>query len=131
MRLPNLRPSVMYIFADESDLSFPEFRDEKLKYTGVGVGGSGGVAEGRVASHVLPGVGHLIAMEAVDKAADITVEWLGKELRRWKEEEEKFRAEWARKSRIEKMTIDEEWMKHIPPPARKKNGTNGGSKPKL
>lgn len=124
MRLPHVRPSVMYIFAEGSDLSFPEFRDEKLKYTGVGVGGSGGQREGRVAAHVLPDVGHLIAMEAVDKAADIAVEWLEKEMRRWREEESEFRAQWDRKSRAEKMTIDEEWVRRIPPPVRK-NGGNG------
>jgi hypothetical protein len=127
MNLPYLRPSVMYIFAELSYLSLPDSRDDKMRLTGVGVGGSGGAAEGRVKSHLLSGVGHLIAMEAVGPAADVAAEWLGSEMQRWRADEAEFRAEWSKKSRIEKMAVDEEWVKYVPAPVRK-NGANSKGK---
>ncbi|KAK0659977.1 Abhydrolase domain-containing protein mpaH [Lasiodiplodia hormozganensis] len=93
--LPFLRPSVLYIFGETSDLSAPEFRADKMKVTGVGIGGSGGAPEGRVAEITLPGVGHLIPMEAVGKTADHCTNWLSTEVRSWREKEEEERQEWA------------------------------------
>ncbi|PGH12088.1 hypothetical protein AJ79_04487 [Helicocarpus griseus UAMH5409] len=119
-QLPHLRPSVLYIFADKSDMCLPQFCQDKLNYTGIGVGGSGGVAEGRVKSVRLNDVGHLIPMEAVGQAADHAAGWIGKEMERWRSEEEAFRREWEKKSRLEKMTVDEVWREHVKPPVRRK-----------
>lgn len=120
MNLPYVRPSVLYFFAELSEMSNEKARDDKLKFTGVGVGGSGGVAEGRVKSHLLKNVGHLIAMEAVDQTADLASEWIGSELQRWREDEEAFRAEeWNKRSKVEKMTVDEDWLKQVPAPVRR------------
>jgi hypothetical protein len=33
------------------------------------------------------------------------------EIRRWRAEEESFRAVWSQKSKIEKVTVDAEWLK--------------------
>ncbi|KAK2790548.1 hypothetical protein FQN52_005567 [Onygenales sp. PD_12] len=118
-QLPHLRPSVFYIFADKSDMCLPQLTQDKLNFTGTGVGGSGGVAEGRVKSVLLNNVGHLIPMEAVGEAADHVAGWIGKEMERWRAEEEEFREMWAKKSTIEKTTIDEEWKKYVKPPVRK------------
>lgn len=114
--LPHLRPSVFYIFADKSDMCLPEICQDKLDATGVGVGGSGGVAAGKVKSTRMENVGHLIAMEAVDETADRVAEWIESETQRWKSEEREFREEWNKKSKVEKMTIDDEWKKNIGPP---------------
>ncbi|PGH12355.1 hypothetical protein AJ80_06765 [Polytolypa hystricis UAMH7299] len=126
LQLPYLRPSVLYVFADQSDISLPEFCEAKMQTTGTGMGGSGGAVEGRVKSVTLKGVGHLIAMEAVGQTADLAAGWLGTEMGRWRDEERVFREEWNKKSKVEKMTIDEEWKRHVPPPKRR-NG-NGGEK---
>jgi hypothetical protein len=99
-------------------MSPPEHCQDKLDFTGIGVGGSGGHAAGRVKSILLEDVGHLIAMEAVDESADLAAEWIGSEMRRWRAEEEALAAEWRKKSKIEKVTIDEEWRRHVGPPSR-------------
>jgi hypothetical protein len=129
-QLPYLRPSVLYIFAGKSDMCLPAMRADKLANTGTGLGGSGGVAAGRVRDVFLEEFGHLLAQEAVNECADAAVSWLAPEIRRWRAEEESFRAVWSRKSKIEKVTVDAEWLKNVPAPARrpKKAVQNGESK---
>lgn len=128
-QLPHLRPSVLYIFAGKSDMCLPAMRADKLANTGVGLGGSGGVAAGRVRDVFLEDFGHLLAQEAVDECADAAVSWLTPEIQRWKDEETSFRSVWSKKSKIEKVTIDAEWLQHVPAPARRpKMEQNGGSK---
>ncbi|KAJ5108228.1 Abhydrolase domain-containing protein mpaH [Penicillium angulare] len=135
-QLPFLRPSVLYIFAGKSDMCLPHMRAEKLSNTGVGLGGSGGVAAGRVQEVFLENFGHLLAQEAVNECADAAVCWVGPELRRWRDEEESFRAAWSKKNAIQKKTIDSDWVDHVPAPPRraKKAGVDGkrdGSPAKL
>ncbi|CAD0089350.1 unnamed protein product [Aureobasidium mustum] len=84
--LPYLRPSVLYVFGTESDLSAPEHIADKLKVTGVGVGGSGGVSKERVKEFTMQGGGHLMPMERVEETADQCSGWLLQELKRWKDE---------------------------------------------
>ncbi|EME49450.1 hypothetical protein DOTSEDRAFT_68272 [Dothistroma septosporum NZE10] len=93
-RLPHVRPSVFYIFGDQSDLSAPLLKADKLAQTGIGVGGSGGLKKGRVAEVTFKGVGHLIPMEVVDKTADAVTGWVVRELERWQTIEDAERAEW-------------------------------------
>lgn len=121
-QLQHLRPGVLYVAAGKSDLSAPELRADKLAVTGRGVGGSGGVPTGRVQELFLKDRGHLLAQEAVTECADAAASWFGKELQRFREEEETFRTQWSRKSKVEKMTIDEEWKKHVGPPQQRENG---------
>jgi hypothetical protein len=126
-QLPFLRPSVLYIFAGKSDMCLPSMRADKLANTGVGLGGSGGVVAGRVRDVLLEDFGHLLAQEAVDECAEAAVAWITPEIRRWRDEEESFRKDWSRKSKVEKMTVDAKWLAHVPAPARRpKNGEKSG-----
>lgn len=120
-QMPLLRPSVLYIFGGKSYLSLPEMISQKLANTGVGVGGSGGVDAGRVRHVRLAEVGHLVAQEAPVECAEAAAGWLGSEIQRWRDDEEAFRTEWSRKSKIQKFTVDERWLEHVPRPQR--NGT--------
>ncbi|KAL5364738.1 hypothetical protein BJX96DRAFT_157851 [Aspergillus floccosus] len=120
-QLPYLRPSVLYIFASESPICQAEMRADRLQNTGTGVGGSGGVAAGRVREAVLQGCSHQVPFEAVDACADEIARWFGREIRRWGEEEQAFNDSWARKSLAEKTTVDEEWKRHVPKPRRVKS----------
>ncbi|KAJ5983802.1 hypothetical protein N7481_005901 [Penicillium waksmanii] len=122
-QLPFLRPSVLYIFGGKSDMCLPWMMADKLEHTGVGVGGSGGVAAGRVRDVLLKDKGHLLAQEAVNECADAAVAWMAPELRRWKDEEESFWSEWNKKSKLEKVSVDAEWLKHVPEPARRPKKT--------
>jgi hypothetical protein len=119
-QLPYLRPSVLYIFGGMSYLSTPEMCQDRLGNTGIDVGGSGGVAAGRVRSICFESHGHLLPLEVVNKCADAAVDFLGVELERWRVEEEVFQVEWKQKSKLEKITIDDRWKAEIgPPPAKK------------
>lgn len=127
-QLPHLRPSVLYIFAGKSDMCLPDMRADKLAHTGTGLGGSGGVAAGRVRDVFLEDVGHLLAQEAVNECAEAAVCWLAPELRRWRDEEESFRSVWSKKSKLEKQTVDAEWLKNVPAPPRRPKKAEPASK---
>jgi pimeloyl-ACP methyl ester carboxylesterase len=120
-RLEELRPSVLYIFGGKSDVGTPENCKAKMDHTGVGVGGSGGAAAGRVRSVLFEDIGHLIAMEAVDRTADNASEWIGNEIQQWKVDEEEHNRNWVSKTLIEKQSIDEQWKKMIGGPLEKKS----------
>lgn len=111
-RLGELRPSVLYIFGGESDMSAPALRQTKLRVTGTGVGGSGGAKEGKVKEVVLAGIGHLVAMEASVQCADAAAPWLAQELENFREARREY-LEWTKKSFVEKTTISQEWQKRI------------------
>jgi pimeloyl-ACP methyl ester carboxylesterase len=122
-RLPELRPSVLYIFGDVSPMSKADARKFKMETTGTGVNGSGGAAKGRVKEVVLEGIGHLVAMEATHKCADAAAAWIGIEIGRFEEEMRAYR-EWTKQSLLVKSTLSEEWRRRIggplkPPPKSK------------
>lgn len=94
-------------------MSPPEWRKEKLERTGSGIGGSGGVKEGRVKGIVLGKNGHLVAMEAVEACADATAAWLGTELKRWREEDDRNMQGWSQKSQRDKLVVSEEWKRRV------------------
>lgn len=108
-----MRPSVFYVYAGKSGLSAPELRKVRMDSTGVGTGGSGGAAEGRVKQVTFEDASHLIPMEIVGKLADVTAEWIAQEMERWKGQEEQFEAKWSRKSRLEKQTVSAEWKRRV------------------
>jgi pimeloyl-ACP methyl ester carboxylesterase len=94
--LPFLRPSVYYIFGENSDLSAPQYRDAKMATTGTGVSGSGGAAAGRVVDIVIKGTGHLIPMEKVEETGAGAAGWIGQELKRWAANEEILKKQWEK-----------------------------------
>lgn len=112
-RLPHLRPSALYVFGGKSEISLPHLWKQKLERTGTGVGGSGGIKEGRVKEVVLEDVGHLIPMIDPRGCADATAEFLSGDLQRWRIEEEEWRRKWEAKTKLERMTFDEDWKKNL------------------
>ncbi|KAA8650455.1 hypothetical protein EYZ11_000856 [Aspergillus tanneri] len=56
--LPFLRPSVFWVFGGRSFFSPGEAQDTKIRESGVGVGGNGGVDKGMVEKAVLSEGGH-------------------------------------------------------------------------
>ncbi|KAL8799774.1 MAG: hypothetical protein Q9182_005640 [Xanthomendoza sp. 2 TL-2023] len=112
-RLPYVRPPVLYMFAGKSDLSAPDLREQRMNITGIGVGGSGGAAEGRVQQVLFEDAGHLIPMEIVEESADAAADWLAQEMKRWMQQEEAFQANWRNRTRAEKQTVSEEWKQKV------------------
>ncbi len=104
-------------------MSFPAAVEQKLNVTGSGLGGSGGKKEGRVDGVLLEGVGHLVAMEACEKCARFSVEWIGREMLRYQKERREYE-EWTKKSFTEKTTLSEKWKRSMGPlPGRKASKT--------
>lgn len=113
-RLPSLRPSVLWVYGGKSGVCAPGMREEKRRLTGVGVGGSGGVKAGMVTDVTIEEFGHLVPMEATTRCAAYAAESIVPAVRRWREEEDEFRA-WARKTDVEKQVIDEDFRGWIGP----------------
>jgi pimeloyl-ACP methyl ester carboxylesterase len=116
-KLPELRPSTFYIFGGTSNLSTAELRDEKLNTTGVGVGGSGGRTEGRVAGVVEENAGHLVPLESPRFCAEQVAGWLRPELERWWKEENEYE-KWAQTPQREKSTVSDEYIQNLGAPSR-------------
>ena len=99
---------MLFIFGELSEVSTKLLRDEKMKYTGTGYGGSGGAARGRVKAVILDGIGHLVPMDAPTVCANHAAEWLDSEMKRWKEEEQVWE-DWKTKPHRDKILLPEEW----------------------
>jgi pimeloyl-ACP methyl ester carboxylesterase len=123
-QLPALKPSVLYIFGGKSFLTDDAIIEEKLAKTGSGVGGSGGRAEGRVDHVMVHDAGHLIPMEKVEESADHVGKWIGKEMVRYRDWEEKTQAEWGGKKGIERSVLSARFVEEL-------NGMMARPKPKL
>ncbi len=118
-QLQELRPSVLYVFGGKSEVGGRDACQAKMEHTGVGVGGSGGAPAGRVKAVVFEDIGHLIAMEAVERTADHASPWIGNEIKLWREDEEEHNRTWGPKPLREKQTIDEKWKQMIGGPLRR------------
>ncbi|KAK6379539.1 hypothetical protein LTS17_006457 [Exophiala oligosperma] len=130
-RLGELRPPALYVFASDSSISDAGINAEKLAATGTAVGGSGGVAAGRVEGVTFDGVGHLVPMEAPGRTADVVADWLDRQLRIWEREERDFKAMWHAKSKEQKQNVDRRWLDMVggaPDKKSTKKSNSGGSK---
>ncbi|EME83706.1 uncharacterized protein MYCFIDRAFT_154218 [Pseudocercospora fijiensis CIRAD86] len=111
-RLPELRPSCLYVFGELSFIADAARNLQKTVMTGIGVGGSGGKAEGQVKDVTFEGVGHLIPMEVPGKTAEAIAEWVGERLVVYGEQRRRLEEWWARPLG-EKQRVDEMWIKHM------------------
>lgn len=117
-RLGEVRPSVLYVFGSTSAVSGSAMNASKISRTGIGLGGSGGAALGRVKSVTLEGVGHLIPMEASERTAAAVADWVGSEIGRYREEMKQWEV-WRKKPLLEKQETDEAWKRNIGGPPRR------------
>ncbi|KAL6874957.1 alpha/beta-hydrolase [Trichoderma novae-zelandiae] len=117
VRLPHLRPPVLYVFGAKSTVSPPHLIREKLETTGVGVGGSGGAGAGRVKHVTHPQAGHLVPLEEPLFCAEAAADWIRAEMDRWWDEEKEYER-WTRKPLEDKSTIDDEFKKRLALPNR-------------
>ncbi|KAL2843371.1 Alpha/beta hydrolase family-domain-containing protein [Aspergillus pseudoustus] len=111
-RLPELKPAVLYIFGNGSDLSSPNARQAKLQTTGAGVGGSGGISRGRVQEVVLS-CGHLVPMERVRESAEASANFIHSEISSWESRTLEFQKAWGHIPHHERTSIDKQWESHI------------------
>lgn len=107
-RLPMLRPSVLYVLGETSNVANPEILSHRMRVTGQGRGGSG-----RVDSFSIEGRGHLVPMEVPGECARLAGRWIGDEVKRWREGEGRAFAAWRGKSADEKTKIGPDWHEFI------------------
>lgn len=108
--LPYIRPSVLYVFGAKSPLSLPVFQEKKVRMTGIGVGGNGGVAEAKVEKEVLQGSGHLVVFEKPDEAASVTAGWIQRWLEQWLAEEKILCDHKSKKSDDSMLRMSQLWV---------------------
>ncbi|KAJ5549322.1 hypothetical protein N7513_006556 [Penicillium frequentans] len=111
LRLPSLRPSCVWILGGSSYLRLDEIR-EGINVCGTGVGGSGGLPEGRVREVTLAGLGHLMPFQEVKKVIEPCVAWLEEEMERYRQTEKQWEEE--RKS-VNHLEVSETWYKVLKP----------------
>jgi hypothetical protein len=80
--LPFVRPSVLWVFGSRSYLASAKAQDAKMRVTGTGVGGSGGVKKGMVEKAVLES-SHTLVFEQIDKCAEVAADWVGRWFQDW------------------------------------------------
>lgn len=127
LRLAAVRPSVLFLVGGASELKVDELR-EGIKVTGTGVGGGGGMADGRVKEVTLPGRGHLFPLEIVEETAQECAEWLGQEVARWRDEQDKWERERVERSGSDGMIIDEAFKEIVKPPRMARRPANTQAK---
>lgn len=119
--LPTLRPSCAWVLGGETLLNLDEIH-EGIRICGTGIGGSGGVSEGRVEEIVMPGLGHLMPFQsekrAMQKVGKVCVE-------RWRRMEREWGEQRSGKSHVR---VEDEWYRVLMP--MKGNG-KGERKEKL
>ncbi|SMR49041.1 unnamed protein product [Zymoseptoria tritici ST99CH_1E4] len=127
-RLPEIRPSTLFVFGATSEVSSAELRKEKLDITGTGPGGSGGAKAGRVKEVVIQ-CGHLVPLEKPDESGEACARFVSDELDRWKrEEKERWEVE-ERLTREQRVGINELWKKNIGgPPGKRREEETGATK---
>jgi hypothetical protein len=88
-RLPSLRPWVLYIDGDSTTTSSsPEMAKQRLKTTGTGIGGSGGVEMGTVKQVVIEGAQHTMPLdEHMGETAAAASGFIVAEFQRWQQEQ--------------------------------------------
>ena len=109
-KLPEVRPSVQYIFGGTSEMSSPILRKAKVEATGIGNGGSGGAKEGRVKEVVFKTVSHLVAMEVPKRTAEACADWMKDELKLWKSREDDLIESYNKQTLREKRTMSKELL---------------------
>ena len=114
--LPYVRPSVLYIFGAKSPLSLPQLQEKKLKTTGIGTGGNGGVAEANVEKSVLQGSGHLVIFEKPDECANVAADWIRRWFDRWSAEEKTLRDYRSKKSDEGMLRMSQAWVDAVKVP---------------
>ncbi|GAP82435.2 putative toxin biosynthesis protein [Rosellinia necatrix] len=122
--LPAVRPSVLFVHGETSDISPPDLRALRVATCGAGPGGSGGAAAGRVAEVLMRARGHLFPMEVPAETAAHAARWIGAEVARWRREQAEYDA-WARLPMRQKTTLSQEFIDKVGrPKARPKKVTD-------
>ncbi|KAF2127400.1 alpha/beta-hydrolase [Dothidotthia symphoricarpi CBS 119687] len=112
LQLPRLRPSCFWLYGADTTLMPEKFkRDDRTNTTGIGIGGSGGVAQGRVREQVIPGGGHFLPFEQPQSLAENVVgPWFSSEVERWEADMKIERKAWEEVDVAQRSQVSDDWM---------------------
>lgn len=91
--LQYLLTPTLYLWGTLSGYANSEYSNRILQQTGIGLGGSGGFASGKVTEAFVEGAHHPIPLEKPAAAARIVVPWLRKQISIWEGEAEEMKTE--------------------------------------
>lgn len=111
-QLPEIKPPVLYVFGERSEVATPDLRREKLERTGVGVGGSGGKQDKRVEEVVLD-TGHLVPMEKTKETASAVAPFALQRVEQWEAEVARRLQMWAGKTWKDRVSLEEQWKERV------------------
>lgn len=120
-QLPAIRPKTSYIFGERSDAGRTRNFEpsdgwaSKVKRTGMGVGGGGGIATGQVERTVMAEASHLLPFEKVEETAKLISGFILPDLEQWRMRDQAFRKKWVARPQDEKSSLDEKWMHAVDP----------------
>lgn len=120
--LPFLRPSVLWVFGEKSFLSLPDAQDVKMRVTGIGVGGSGGVQTGAVEKAVLVDGSHTLVFENVGWCAETAAGWIRKWYAGWLKDENFWSEYRSRQSDHDMLRLSKEAVQVAKMPVGAKRG---------
>jgi pimeloyl-ACP methyl ester carboxylesterase len=110
-QLPYLRPSCLILYGAKTNLVMEQqLRDDRTSVMGVGIGGSGGAAKGRVKELKVQGGGHFLPFESPKTLAqEVVGPWFVEETKRWVAEAEAEKKAWEAVSPAQRSQLSEEW----------------------
>ncbi|KAI3333862.1 prolyl aminopeptidase-like protein [Ustulina deusta] len=128
-RLPNVRPSVLWVFGGSSDITLPpSSRSDIARACGTGYNGSGGMAAGRVAEIHVEGRGHLFPLESPGLCAEHAAKRIQREMEYYHKTQREY-ADWTCLTLSEKTTLSPEHAAALGSlPSRKRSTDDKGSK---
>jgi len=108
-RLPELRPPVLYVSGTASDLAQSARANALREHTtGIGEGGSGGAAVGKVESVWVEGANHAMFYHKPREVAELAWRFIGPQVAAWKAEVDE-----ARERRFWVDEVNPEWLARI------------------
>ena len=110
-QLPHLRPSCLVLYGAQTNLvQEQQLRDDRIGVMGVGLGGSGGAAKGRVKELKVQGGGHFLPFENPKTLAhNVVGPWFVEKVKIWQEKAEAERKAWEAVSPAQRSQLSEDW----------------------
>ena len=113
MNLPSVRPRLFWLFGARSHLNPAEGREDKLRRTGTGVGGSGGAAEGQVEALVVDQAQHMLPLEKPGECAAALAAWLEREAGDYQKVGEWWDRHASGRSERDQLMVSKTWLKNV------------------
>ena len=111
--LPQIRPSILWIFGSRTHINSLILQDEKVSLTGTGIEGNGGVKAGTVEKAIIENGDHMVPLERVKECAMVLGRWFEKKVEEFGAEETFHREHKRGKSEREMLVTSKQWLTSV------------------